>query len=107
MWDAEAAVLVALANRATNDLTAIGPGVAVGASTSSMSGAATGETTLRAHYPRFVLPAVDVTIDLPWEGPAPAVQALSGRPVGVTVVDGRLRVDLARVEAWEGLRIPR
>ena len=107
MWDAEAAVLVALANRATNDLTAIGPGVAVGASTSSMSGAATGETTLRAHYPRFVLPAVDVTIDLPWEGPAPAVQTLSGRQVGVTVVDGRLHVDLARVEAWEGLRIPR
>jgi hypothetical protein len=106
-WSGEGIVLVALANRATNDLTAIGPGIAVGASTSSMSGAATGETTLRAQFPRVILPAVDVAVTLPWDGPTPVIETLSGRPVSATLDDGRLRIELDRVDAWEGLRIPR
>lgn len=107
VWRTEDRVLVAFANRATNDLAAIGPGVVVGASTSSMSGAATGETTLRAHFPRVILPAMDVIVSLPWERPTPTVETLTGRPVRSSVSDGRLRVEFERVDAWEALRIAR
>jgi hypothetical protein len=106
-WDRDDCILVAFANRSSNDLAAIGAGVAVGASTSSMSGAATGDTTLRAQFPRVILPVVDIEVTLPWEGRAPEVQTLSGRPASSSVAEGRLRVAIGRVDAWEAIRIPR
>lgn len=105
-WRTDDALLVAVANRATNDLAALGPGIRVGASTSSMSGAAAGETTLRAHFPRVILPAVDVRVTLPWQDALPSVETLTGQPVDVGIVDGQLHVGVRRVDAWEGLRIP-
>ncbi len=57
-------ISVALVNRATNDLYAIGAGIPLGAASSSASGAGGGQRTIRAQHPRYVVPVGGVTIQV-------------------------------------------
>jgi hypothetical protein len=68
----------AFANRTTNDLYAIGTGVAIGAASSSAGGAGAGAGTLRAQHPRAVIP-VTVSIEVP---EASVAEGLVGTPDG-------------------------
>jgi hypothetical protein len=55
---------VALVNRTTNDLYAIGAGIPLGAASSSASGAGGGQRTIRAQHPRYIVPVSGVTIQV-------------------------------------------
>jgi hypothetical protein len=106
-WIGQRGRTIVLANRTTNDLYAIGTGVAVGAATSSAAGAGTGQSTLRAQQPRVVIPVADVVLRMPWrEAAAPAVETLSGREAAIAVVDGSLEVKVPRLEAYEVVYVP-
>jgi hypothetical protein len=104
-WRGSEGITVVLANRTTNDLYAIGAGVAVGAATSSGAGAGGSETTLRSQLPRVVIPIADVAIELPWEGSVVTVETASGAPAAATASDGRARILLSRLGAYEAILI--
>jgi hypothetical protein len=106
VWTSSDSTVVALANRSSNDLYAIGPGVSLGAATSSMSGVGSGEGTMRAQHPRAFVPIAGVSLSLPWTETAdPTVETLSGAAPGVSISEGRLTVSLDRLDAYEVVRI--
>jgi hypothetical protein len=105
-WRGPNGTIVVLANRTTNDLYAIGTGVAVGAATSSGAGAGSGESTLRSQLPREIIPIADVVVEVAWEGPGtPTIETASSVPAQVTVSDRRARVSLSRLGAYEAILI--
>jgi hypothetical protein len=105
-WRGPVGTVVVLANRTSNDLYAIGTGVAVGAATSSGAGADSGESTLRSQLPRQIIPIADVIVDVAWEGPAtPTVETASGVSAQVSVSDRRARVSLSRLGAYDAILI--
>jgi hypothetical protein len=105
-WRGPDGTVVVLANRTTNDLYAIGTGVAVGAATSSGAGAGSGESTLRAQLPREIIAVADVVVEVAWEGPGtPTLETASGVAAQVMVSDRRARVTLSRLGAYEAIRL--
>ena len=95
---------VALANRATNDLYAIGPGVSLGAASSSMSAAGNAARTMRAQHPRYVVPLAGVRVRLPG-GSATAARSLRYDSLAVSNIDGHDTVDLPRLDAYDVITI--
>jgi hypothetical protein len=63
---------VVLVNRATNDLYAIGAAESLGAASSSASGASSGQRTIRAQHPRYVVPVGPITVKVALGGGSPA-----------------------------------
>jgi hypothetical protein len=106
VWRGPAATVVALANRTTNDLYAIGAGVAIGAASSSAGGAGSGGSTMRSQYARAIIPVGDISVTLPWRRRRPpAVEAVTGRSVRVDVEGGRATAWVDALGALEVLRI--
>lgn len=97
---------VALVNRATNDLYAIGASVSLGAASSSASGATVGQRTIRAQHPRYVVPVAGITVKLPLSAGSPtSARSLRAGNLSIEATDSGTSVTLPTLGAYDVVTI--
>ena len=97
---------IGLVNRTTNELYAIGPRINVDRPSGSMSGSS-GDFTMRAQKPRYVVPVADLEIHVRGVGGSPEVEA--GGDVRLASVGGNgdalvVRIDRLGPYGWVTVR---